>query len=85
MEAYWLKRPRAGSTTRTTQANTDTEDLDNPSLGSEFDRYRLTLVAKDDDEGWAAELRRYLKDMPADVTKDTDIVDWWQVSISLVL
>jgi hypothetical protein len=44
----------------TTQANTDTEDLDNPSLGSEFDQYCLTLVAKDDDEGWATELWRYL-------------------------
>jgi len=25
----------------------------------------------------AAELRYYLKDMPADVTKETDIVEWW--------
>lgn len=36
---------------------------------------------RDDDEGWQAELRRYLKDMPADVTKDTDIIKWWQVSL----
>ena len=45
---------------------------------SEFDRHRLSLLAGDE-EGWGAELRSYLKDMPADVTKDIDIVNWWQV------
>ena len=77
MEAYWVRRPRA----ETAQDDIDTEDSD-PSLGTEFDRYRRTLVAMDDNEGWAAELRRYLKDMPANVSRDTDIVEWWQVSIS---
>jgi hypothetical protein len=86
MEVYWMKRPRAETTTaRATQANADNADADNPSLKSEYDRYRQTLIAKDDDEGWAAELRRYLNEMPADVTKDTDIVEWWQVSIYLIL
>lgn len=47
---------------------------------SNFDRHRLSLLAEDE-EGWRAELRRYLKDMPADVTKDSDIVMWWQVSL----
>jgi len=32
-----------------------------------------------DNEGWASELWRYLKDLPTDVTKDTDIIEWWQV------
>jgi hypothetical protein len=50
---------------------------------SDFDRYRQSLVTKDDDEGWASEKRRYLKEMPADVTKDTDVVEWWQVRASL--
>jgi hypothetical protein len=50
------------------------------SIMSEYDQYRLSLVSKgDEEEGWPAELRRYLKDMPANVTKDTDIVKWWQV------
>ena len=30
-------------------------------------------------EGWEAELRCYEKDMPADVSLDTDIIEWWQV------
>ena len=52
------------------------------TLLSEYDRYRRTLIDKDDsdDEGWASELRRYKNDHPIDVTKDTDIIQWWQVN-----
>jgi len=49
------------------------------SVLSEFDRFRLGRVTRDSEEGWASELRRYLKELPADVTKDTDIIKWWQV------
>jgi hypothetical protein len=33
-------------------------------------------------EGWRSELCRYLDDIPSNVSKDTDIVDWWDVSES---
>jgi hypothetical protein len=46
---------------------------------SEFDRHRKTLLSSDAEEGWASELRRYLGTVPDDVTKDTDLVLWWQV------
>jgi hypothetical protein len=36
-------------------------------------------MAEEEEEGWAAELRRYLKEMPADVSRETDLVKWWQV------
>jgi len=49
---------------------------------SEFDQYCLGRVTRDSKEGWASELRRYLKDLPANVTKDTDIIEWWQVWLS---
>lgn len=49
---------------------------------SEFDKHRETLLSDDAEEGWASELRRYLGTMQRDVKKDTDIVQWWQVSIS---
>jgi hypothetical protein len=49
------------------------------TLLSDYDRYRQTLIDKDDDEGWPSELRRYKNSHPVDVTKDTDIVQWWQV------
>lgn len=47
---------------------------------SEFDKHRETLLTDDIEEGWASELRRYLGTMQRDVTKDTDLVEWWQVS-----
>ncbi|KAF5378162.1 hypothetical protein D9615_007596 [Tricholomella constricta] len=51
------------------------EDREDSFL-SEFDRHRLTLLT-DETDNWQSELRRYLKDVPADVTRDTDIVAWW--------
>jgi hypothetical protein len=62
----------------TTSGDTDSV-MAAASVLSDFDRYRLTLLAADKAEGWEAELRRFLKDMPADVTPETDIVLWWQV------
>jgi hypothetical protein len=77
MEDYWKTRPRAPIVT------TPTATPDSPSTTtsflSEFNRHRQNLLTQEEDEGWAAELRRYLKDVPADVTKETDIVEWWQV------
>lgn len=63
---------------------------DNPPTGtsvlSDFDRHRRELLHSEEaNEGWQAELRRYLKDLPSDVTKDTDIVEWWQVCTDLLL
>lgn len=46
---------------------------------SQFDRLRKKLAKQDDNEGWESELRRYLKDLPANVTKDTNILVWWSV------
>lgn len=77
MEAYYQTRPRAPATPTQEEEGHSGSKV----LSSEFDRYRQTLLEVDDDEGWASELRRYLKDRPADVTKDTDIIVWWQVSL----
>jgi hypothetical protein len=80
MQKYWTSRPQTEQATTPTPHTTPTTSQ-NTSIMSEFDRYHLALVLRDnDEEGWPSELRRYLKDMPADVTKDTDIVVWWQVS-----
>jgi hypothetical protein len=82
MEQYWKARP-------TTSRTAPTESLDDvqpndESILSEFDRHRLHLLSShDDDEGWQSEMHRYLKDLPADVSKDTDIVNWWQVCTSI--
>jgi hypothetical protein len=40
-------------------------------LSSEYEHYCQTLLETEDGEGWSSELRQYLKDRPADVTKGT--------------
>lgn len=78
MERYFKSQPNTSPTP--TQLALADED----SILSQFDRHRLTLLSSQDEgEGWQAELRRYLKDMPTNVTKDTDIVEWWQVGIPI--
>jgi len=86
MEIYWKTRPRAPPMA-TLAATPDASDTSSSTTSflSEFDRHRQSLLTQEEDEGWAAELRRYLKDVPADVTKDTDIIEWWQVCASSLI
>ena len=58
---------------------------DGNTLESDFDRHRRLLLtaqsaSNSGAEAWATELRRYLGDLPADVTKEMNILDWWAVS-----
>lgn len=86
MEEYYQRRPGRSSARSSTADDEDPVLEKGNTIISEYDRYRQSLVNKDDDEGWNSELRRYLKDRPADVKKDTDIVQWWQVcSFHLIL
>jgi hypothetical protein len=78
MRKYWKSNTK---TKPATKRNTTSPAAFDNSVLSEFDRHRLSLIEKEEEEGWPAELRRYLKDMPDDVTKNTDIVEWWQVSL----
>lgn len=57
----------------------DREEASPAYILSEFDKLRQTLLTNDAEEGWASELRRYLSTMQRDVTKETDLVKWWQV------
>jgi hypothetical protein len=85
MEEYFSTRPKAGPPNAAAVSAGQPRSNACPITGlgdsvlSEFDRFRLGRVTRDNEEGWAPELRRYLKELPADVTKDTDIVEWWQV------
>ena len=47
---------------------------------SEYNKLRESLLTDDAVEGWASELCRYLWMMQREVTKETDLVKWWQVS-----
>lgn len=74
MERYWKAHP-AASTSDVVQPN-------DVSILSKFDYHHLTLLSsQDEDGGWQSEMHQYLKDLPADVMKDTDIVKWWQVHV----
>jgi hypothetical protein len=79
MDMYYKKRPRAEPVQPPdTQLDADGERLQAKALSSDYDRYRQSLLQTGDGEGWSSELRRYLNDRPGDVTKNTDIVKWWQ-------
>ncbi|KIM62812.1 hypothetical protein SCLCIDRAFT_118580 [Scleroderma citrinum Foug A] len=82
LEEYWNSssiNTSAGATTNTVVSSMLEPD-DNSTLESEFDRHHRQLLVQSAGsraEGWAMELRRYLGDLPADVNKETNIVDWW--------
>ena len=75
IENYYQQRP-GRNPSGTTSSTAEKEGT--ATVLSEYDRYRQTLV-NDDNEGWTSDFWRYLKDRPADVKKDTDIVHWWRV------
>jgi hypothetical protein len=54
--------------------------VDDGAYMSEYDKQREALLTDDLEEGWASELRRYLGVVQRNVKKDTDLVEWWQVS-----
>jgi hypothetical protein len=51
------------------------------SILTDYDQYHHTLLSTNEYNTWEAELRCYLKDLPADVSAETDIVEWWQVCL----
>lgn len=75
MADYYNTRPSLAATPVTA-------DPDISITVSDFDKHRESLLSKDAEEGWALELCRYLETIQRDVKKDSDIVEWWQVSIS---
>jgi hypothetical protein len=79
MDTYYKKRLRAEpAQPPPTQLDADGEHVPVKVLSSEYDRYHQSLLQTDDGEGWSSELRRYLNNRPGNVTKDTDIIQWWQ-------
>ena len=59
-----------------TQVAPDSPTTSRPSLTG-FDRHRRTLIARGE-EGWVAELGRYLTDLPQYATSDMDVVKYWE-------
>lgn len=83
MAKYWKTRPKAQLPTTEEWIEVPTPStLDSNTKISDFDRLRQTLIMEDD-SGWEEELHSYLKAIPSDVTKETDIIQWWSVSTLL--
>jgi len=80
MREYYKIRPTAVATS---VVNQDMRSSSNDQTVSEYDKHRNTLLSQDTHEGWASELWRYLGTMQRDVTKETDIEQWWQVCYSI--
>jgi len=80
MEQYWNTCPAASPTVPATSTSDVVQPNSEASILSEFDHHHLALLSgQAEHEGWQLEMHQYLRDLPADVTKDTDIVKWWQV------
>ncbi len=90
MKEYWPKR--LGRADRNpalepdaTASGTATPSAPAASAGGnededEYDRIcRSRLFNNDSEDGWKAELQRYLDDPAAEVTKQTDPLEWWSV------
>jgi len=79
MDTYYKKRPRTKPVQLPpTQINADREHLPARVLSSEYDHYCQSLLQTGNGKGWSSELRCYLNDRLGNITKDTDIVKWWQ-------
>jgi hAT family protein len=79
MDKYYKMRLRAKpAQPPPTPISVDGECTPVKVLSSKYDHYHQSLLKTDDREGWSSELRYYLNDRLGDVTKDTDIIKWWQ-------
>ena len=87
MEEYWDARPMMNETRTSDQL--PNQDSSQRVLESEYDHHHHKLAVETamstDNGGWKAELRYYLNDIPLDVSKDTDIVVWWAVWLSILV
>jgi hypothetical protein len=78
VDRYWETRPQPPAQPSPV---TPTDSSQQHSFQRDFDMHRLTLLSKGVHEEGRIELRRYLMNVPVDVTRDTDIVEWWSVCV----
>ena len=63
-----------------TNAIISTENGADAPVLSKFNKLHKTLLTADAEEDWASKLCCYTSTMQRDVTKHTDLIEWWQVS-----
>ena len=77
MAEYYNNHPSTAPTVPAVNASSATST--STHVLSEFDKHCEILLLEDLEEGWALELHCYTSMMQWDITKDTDIFEWWQV------
>ena len=85
MQEYWDDKPTPQANMLQTATAVADEGNHATTLASEYDHHHRALIEKTatthaDCGGWKHELRSYFSSIPADVSKDTDIIEWWSVS-----
>jgi hypothetical protein len=85
MVEYWAMRFTTVAQNQHTAPNLDDDNVpvETTDLRDDFYHHRKQLLKHamtGGGGGWQAELRHYLKDIPNNVTREMDIVEWWAVS-----
>ena len=76
-EEYWKRRPQQTVARAPSRSSSVRKD---GAIMSDFDCHHQSLLKKGTGaETCGVEVRRYLKDVEEDVTKDSNIIKWWQV------
>lgn len=83
MADYWDQTKPSTTITKLAASLSLNDQTSKHPLESEFDRHRREYLqqasVRSDSGGWKTELRRYLNDIPTEVSKETNIVTWWAV------
>lgn len=79
---YWDNRPDPLQASPTASSS-PADSSQRTSIWHDFDKHRLTLLSKGVHKEGQMKLRRYLNEVPMDVTQDTDIIEWWLVCVQL--
>ncbi|KIL55505.1 hypothetical protein M378DRAFT_182221 [Amanita muscaria Koide BX008] len=80
MEVYWQRMKDDTASTPIPRSPT-TPEAAKPSQGSvmtSFARHHQARMGRQEEEGWAAEMRRFLRKIENGVSPDTEIIKWWQ-------
>ncbi len=84
MREYWPKRLfKTESVSSATAQAAGPSTVADGALDAidEYDRERMKrLQSAESEDGWKAELQRYLNDPAPDVKRDTNTLKWWAVS-----
>ena len=88
MEKYW-QPPESNAKSEIDDHTAHPTKCNTRWLESEFDCHCWMLIEQsrqsEAGSGWSSDLCHYLGDLPIDVTKKTDVIQWWAVCLSIIM